>query len=767
MSSAEKKSKDDDKPTYEVLPGGAADPAVMNLSLVETHQTPATKLAARYTSGTRVKSRKAPDLGSSEYYLSRELTWLNFNYRVLHEAEDPRTPLLERVKFIAIVCSNLDEFFMKRIGGLKQQMGAGLTKISLDGRRPIEHIADCHTVIRDLERRKQTLYERLITELAEDHIHVLDYETLTARERNKMRDFFYKNIFPLVTPQAIDPAHPFPFISNLSLNLLVSLRHSGHNENVMARVKVPLGPDVPRFLRISDQYRFVRVEDVISHNLDLLFPKMEILGVEMFRVTRNAITELDEDQADDLLAMIETELRYRKFAPVVRLQVPESMSEEQRGMLAAELGLDEQTDVFFSGRMMGKRDLMEIAGIDIGRLRDTPYTPIDHPRLRDQKKIFYKLRREGPILVYHPFESFNSSVERFLFEASTDPKVRAIKMTLYRTSEDSKVIRHLINAARNGKQVTVVVELKARFDEEANINWANHLEEEGIHVTYGVVGFKTHCKVTLVVRKDYNGLRRYAHFSTGNYHSGTARHYTDFGVFTSDADLGEDLTEFFNFLSTGFTPKRNYKKLLTAPSEMKKRLLQYIKREMEHVKAGKQGAIRIKTNAFQDPDLIEALYNASKAGVQIDLIVRDTCCLRPGIPGVSENIRVISIVSRFLEHARLYHFHNNGQDIYLIGSADCMIRNLESRVETLVPVEEPSLMADLDRIMSIQLQDRRSAWEMAADGSYQQRQPDGLDESLGSQEMCMEIATLRQHSANAYKRVKSKGKSKKDFWHHY
>jgi polyphosphate kinase len=707
----------------------------------------------------------ARDLNAPELYLNRELTWLNFNRRVLNEAADERTKLLERVKFIAIVCSNLDEFFMKRIGGLKQQIGAGLTERTVDGRTPQEQIDESHKIIHQIEQDKQNLYKRLVYLMARNHIDLLQYQDLSRNEKQEARDKFYKNVFPLVTPQSIDPAHPFPFISNLSLNLLVTLRQTPDSEDMLARVKVPVGPDVPRFMKVGEGHRFVRVEDVMSANIDLLFPKMQIVSVEMFRVTRNAVTELDEEQADDLLNMIETELRYRKFAAVVRLQVEPSMDPVHKGKLAAELGLDEAADVFEVNGIMGKRDLMELAGLDIPNLKDPPHHPIDHPRLKDINKIFYKLRDSGPMLIYHPYESFSSSVERFLFEASQDPKVRAIKMTLYRTSRDSKVIKYLIEAARNGKQVAVVVELKARFDEAANIGWANRLEEAGIHVTYGVVGYKTHSKVILVVRRDFDGLRRYAHIGTGNYHAGTARLYTDYGLLTCDDVIGQDLTEFFNYLSTGFTPKRNYRKLLVAPSDMKRAMITKIQREITIHTEENPGLIRFKMNALEDPDITRELYKASAAGVRVELVVRDTCRYRPGLEGLSENGLVISIVGRFLEHARVYYFRNGGDEEFFIGSADFMKRNLESRVEVLVPVEDPQLRKELDHIFNVQVNDQRNAWVMQSDGSYEQRKP--AKGKKGSQQMLIEIAEKRQKAASTFKRIKSRGKSKKEFWHSY
>ncbi|MCB1921201.1 MAG: polyphosphate kinase 1, partial [Candidatus Competibacteraceae bacterium] len=525
----------------------------------------------------------------------------------------------------------------------------------------------------------------------------------------------------------------------------------------LARIKVPLGSGIERFLKIGDDELYVPLEDVMANNLDLLFPGMVVEACELFRVTRNAITERDEDQADDLLVMIESELRERKVAPIVRLEVEKDMDPIHRGMLAAELGLDEASEVFEVDGMMAMKDLFQIVGISRTDLHDSPHHPRDHPKLSDKRSIFHIIREIGPILLQHPYESFATSVERFLREASFDPKVLAIKMTLYRTSEDSKIIEYLIDAAQNGKQVAVVVELKARFDEAANIRWANRMEEAGIHVTYGVLGLKTHSKVILVVRRDYNGLRRYAHIGTGNYHAGTARLYSDLGLLTCDPVIGEDLTELFNYLTTGYVPKRNYRKLLPAPKVLKPALLAKIEREIGHAKAGKPALIQFKMNALEDKEVTTALYQASQAGVKVELIVRDTCRLRPGIPGVSENVQVISIVGRFLEHTRIFHFRNNGADEYFIGSADCMQRNLESRVEVVTPIDAPELQRELQQILDVQLNDRRSAWDMQPDGTYIQRVPGEGDDPRGSQQILIELAEKRQKEAQRLKKRKPKG----------
>ncbi|HEY1813430.1 MAG TPA: polyphosphate kinase 1 [Kofleriaceae bacterium] len=661
------------------------------------------------------------DLNSPELYLNRELTYLNFCWRVMHQGEDERIPLLERLKFVAIVSSNVDEFFQKRIGGLKQQVGAQVHSTTPDGRLPQQQIADGLDLINRLEARKIVILDKVMSELKAAGVWVAPFKELEPNERAWVREHYVRNIFPLVTPQAMDPAHPFPFVSNLSLNLLVSLRYENDGESLLARVKVPIGGGMARYVRLGTSRTFVDLADVMANNLDLLFPGMEIEACSVFRVTRNAVTEQDEEEADDLLEMIEIELRRRKFAPVVRLQVDKTMLPHLRGRLAAELGLDESADVFEAEGMLGQRDLMEIAQLDIPELKDAPHAPAQPVDFLTEGNIFHAIRDAKHLLVHHPFESFQQSVERFLREAAIDPKVRAIKTTLYRTSKDSDVIRHLVRAARNGKQVAVVLELKARFDEEANIKWASRMERAGIHVTYGVVGLKTHTKATLVVRHDYDGLRRYAHVATGNYHAGTARLYTDLGLFTCDDAVGRDLTELFNYLTTGYKPRRKYQQLLVAPKMLKSALLEKIEREIAHVGAGERGHIQWKLNGLEDVDIVRALYRASQRGVTIDLIVRDTCRLRPGLDGVSSSVKVVSVIGRFLEHERIYYFHNGGKSEYYIGSADAMQRNLEKRVEVLCPIDDPRLQTELRFILDTNLSDQRGVWDMQADGSYVQR----------------------------------------------
>ncbi len=731
---------------------GVGTPTERTLTIVKGAPAPEPK------SGPPAASDPAPsaprNLRDHSLYLNREITWLSFNQRVLAEAQDHRNPLLERLKFLAIVASNLDEFFMKRIGGLKQQVGAGIHSLTIDGRTPQQQIDECNELIRGQKAAHRDTLMELLQTLERHAVRIANYDDLTSTQKRETRDYYKRNVFPLVTPQASDPAHPFPFVSNLSLNLLVTVRYRDDDDHSTARVKVPVGAGIPRFLRVGDKDTFVPLEQVIANNLDLLFPGMEIISCGFFRVTRNANTERDEEQADDLLAMIESELRDRRFAPIVRLQVDANMPAVQRGMLAAELGLDERSDLFETDGLLALCDLMEIATLEIAELRDAPHHPVDHPRLTKSRSIFHVIRDCRALLLQHPYESFTTSVERFLREASEDPKVRAIKMTLYRTSPDSQILDYLCQAAQNGKQVAVVVELKARFDEAANIQFASRLEEAGIHVTYGVVGLKTHSKVILVVRQDYDGLRRYAHIGTGNYHAGTARIYSDCGILTCDEEIGADLTELFNYLTTGYRPKRSFHKLLPAPTLLKKALLAKIQREIEHQSAGNSGLVQLKMNALEDGDLTRALYKASQAGVRVDLLVRDTCQLRPGIPGLSENIRVVSIVGRFLEHARIYYFRNGGAEEYLIGSADCMKRNLESRVEVVVPIEDVSLQALLRTTIDIQLRPEGDGWWMASDGTYTRQ---WSRSQAHCQAVMVEIAEKRQTQAQRLRRRRPRG----------
>ncbi len=701
------------------------------------------------------------DLNDPTLFLNRELTLLNFYFRVLHEAGDPRTPLLERVRFAAIVGSNIDDFVMKRIGGLRQQVGAHVTERTVDGRSPEEQIEEAFATIRTLDARLRDVVQDLQVELEREGIHFRHPSELAPEVRADLRKHYVKHIHPLVTPQATDPAHPFPFISNLSLNLVLTLRDPQSQEPATARVKVPIGGGTERFLRIGDNLEFVPLEDVILDNLDVLFPGMEVESVSTFRVTRNANTDRAMESAEDLLELIESELRNRQFAPVVRLQVSADTDPAHQRLLVHELGLD-PSEVFEVEGLQALRDLMEIAELEVEHLSEPPHHPIDHPALKPDRSIFQIIREQGSVLLSHPYHSYSTSVERLLREASRDPEVRAIKMTLYRTSEDSNAVRYLVDAARNGKQVAVVVELKASFDEAANIRWANRLEEAGIHVTYGVVGLKTHCKTILVVRREEQGVGRYAHIGTGNYHAGTARRYTDVGLLTCSNKVGGDLTELFNYLTTGFKPKRRFKRLLPAPKVLKGSLLEKVAREIDYHEAGRPTRIQMKMNALEDPDMVRALYRAAQAGVPIDLIVRDTCRLRPGVPNLSESVRVVSVVGRFLEHARVYYFGGGGDEEYLIGSADCMTRNLQGRVEVVVPVEDPVLREDLRFMFDTQLDDARGGWEMLADGSYRLSGLDDMDAVSSQVQMIDRVnAQLKESMRLRRRRPRALGRNRR------
>ena len=610
-------------------------------------------------------------------------------------------------------------------------------------------------MVMEIENERDRQLPGLLAQLAEHGIRIVKYQQLEQSTRDEIRRRYIEDIFPLVTPQVIDPAHPFPFISNLSLNIMVTIRAGGDEEPMPARVKVPVGAGIPRFIQVGESYHFVPLEDVIANNLDLLFPEVDIIARDFYFVARNAAAERQESGANDLMEMIELELRDRRIAPIVRMVVNRGMDADRKGMLAAELGLDMERDVFVQDGLMMQRELMQLASLPLAELRYPPHIPVNHHRLQDQSRsIFYIVREAESLLLQHPYESFATSVVRFLEEAARDPKVRAVKMTLYRTDRETRIVDLLIEAARNGKQVAVVVELKAKFDEAANIEWSERMEQAGIHVTYGVIGLKTHCKALMVVRRDYSGLRRYAHIGTGNYHGGTARLYTDLGLLSCDEDIGRDVTELFNYLTTGYAPKRNYRKIVPAPKQLKKTLLSNIEREIEKHSADEPGLIQIKTNALEDSDLVKALYQASQAGVKVELIIRDTCRLRPGIPAISDNITVISIVGRFLEHSRIFYFQNGGEEEYLIGSADLMKRNLESRVEVVVRITPDSLKNELRLILNTLFDDNQNAWEMQPDGVYTKRTP-AAEELRASQLQQIEFAQARLKSKKHKKLLRS------------
>jgi len=684
-------------------------------------------------------------LDPASLFLNRELSWLEFNLRVLHEAEDASNPLLERLKFLAIFDGNLDEFFMKRVGGLKQQLASNIRELPPDSRTPRQQLAEIHATVRPLLARQRRLFaEDLLPALRQHGLEILCWDELRASERRHLSDEFRKKLFPVLTPLAVDPAHPFPFISNLSLSLAVSVKAPGEEEPRFARIKAPY--ILPRWLQVPNTLRFVPLEEVIAHNLDRLFPGMEVVESYPFRVTRNADVQRNEEEADDLLEAIQEELRERRFATVVRLEVGSGMPGWMRELLAEQLEIQEQ-EIFEVDRLLALRDLMQLAlTAPLPSLRHRPWAPVAHPRLHppepgEDVDVFSAVNG-GDILVHHPYDSFATSVQRFIEAAAVDPAVLAIKQTLYRTSAESPNMRALIRAAENRKQVAVTVEIKARFDEAANIEWAERLENVGAHVAYGVVGLKTHAKVALVVRQERDGLRCYSHIATGNYNAETAKLYTDLGLFTCREEIAEDVVQLFNML-TGYVHQPRFKKLLVAPINMRQRFLELIQREVDHQKAGRGGHIVAKVNALEDKQICGALYDASAAGVQMDLIVRGVCRLRPGLPGYSETIRVISIVGRFLEHARIFRFGNGGRPEHFLGSADWMSRNLDFRVEAIAPVEEPRLQEELDTILDLQLHDNVKAWEMRPDGSYTQRRPAKGEEPCSSQDLLMQRAAER------------------------
>jgi polyphosphate kinase len=656
---------------------------------------------------------------SKDRFLNRELAWLDFNDRVLTVACGRDAPLLERVKFLAIFANNLDEFFMVRVAGLKAQTEAGLQTRSADGLTPREQLEKIGARARALvDRHTVAFRDDIEPHLTEAGIRICRWHELDERQQKELDELFADRIFPVVTPLAVDPAHPFPYISNLSLNLAVIVRDPVDERTLFARVKVP--PVLPRFLPLADDAGFVPIEDVIAANLDDLFPGMEIVEHHVFRVTRNADLEVDDDGAEDLLQALEEELRRRRFSPAVRLEIEPTMSDNVLELLVKELQVA-RDDVYVIDGLLDLTGLWVLYAVDRPDLKDEPFAGVAHPKLLASEDgpvdIFGVMRRED-ILLQHPYDSFTSSVQYFLEAAADDPDVLAIKQTMYRTSGDSPVVQALIEAAKAGKQVVVLVEIKARFDEQANIQWARALERAGCHVVYGIVGLKTHCKLSLVVRQEGNDLARYVHVGTGNYNPTTARLYEDLGLLTTDQAIGQDVSDLFNFL-TGYSRQTKYRSLIVAPYAMRERVIGMIDREAKIAQTGEPGRIVLKLNNLVDEKIIDALYRASSAGVRIDLIVRSICALRPGVEGLSENISVRSIVGRFLEHSRVFYFRNGGADEYFIGSADMMHRNLDRRVETLAPVEPSPLQDHLQGILKLALTDNTGSWLLRSDGSWE------------------------------------------------
>lgn len=680
------------------------------------------------------------DQSVDDRFVNRELSWLDFNARVLALADDPSIPLLERAKFLAIFSSNLDEFFQVRVAALKDQEAARLTRPSPDGRTPARQLVDIGARVAQLTERQERLFaERVTPALADAGIRLCGWAELSDDDHRHLVRMFEQRIFPVLTPLAVDPGHPFPYISNLSLNLGIIVHDPVAGERRFARVKVP--SLLPRFLPLPDGRRFLPLEELIAAQLDSLFPGTQVVEHVPFRVTRNADLTLEEEEADDLLAAVEMELRRRRFGRAVRLEIDADASAEVRELLLRELDLDDD-DVYLRRGPLDLTGLFSLAALDRRELKDEVWQAVVPVRLADataEARSIFSVIRHRDVLVHHPYDSFSASVEEFIAQAARDPKVLTIKMTLYRTSGDSPIVQSLIEAAERGTQVAVLVEVKARFDEQANIEWAKKLERSGVHVVYGLVGLKTHTKTVLVVRDEPDGIRRYCHVGTGNYNPSTARLYEDLGLLTCDPEIGADLTQLFNYL-TGYGRDVQYRRLLVAPLSLRPRIQDLIAGEAA---AGARGRIVLKLNALADPDLVEALYAASQAGVAIDLIVRGICCLRPGVRGMSDNIRVRSILGRYLEHSRIFYFGNGrgpGQPVYYIGSADLMPRNLDRRVEALVPIDDVRQQRRLQEIIDVALADDASAWSLGSDREW--RRVSG-GQRLVAQQRMMELALAR------------------------
>ena len=685
---------------------------------------------------------------ATQLFLNREIGWLKFNERVLFQARDERNPLLERLRFLNIFHANLDEFFMKRVGGLQRQIYARVSTLSPDGLTPEEQLKLIRPKVLDLHRDIHALLtHELLPQLAKSGISLVDWVELTAAEKEWAGAFFRNNIFSVLTPMAVDPGHPFPLISNLSISLAVSLQVPGEEELLFARLKIP--EVFPSWVRIPNTdpgvERFVSVLEIVRNHLDHLFPRMQIQNVMAFRVTRNADIEADSEGVEDLLELIEEEVKQRRFAEVVRLEHGPNPDPWLLEFLMDELDLTAEEVYEFPGALEDK-SFASIVALNLPQLKYKPWNPVTLPQLADESANIFGVVRANDVLVHLPYESFSTSVERFIVTAADDPNVIAIKMTLYRTNEESPIVNALIRAAERGKQVVCLVELKARFDEERNIFWAQAMEKAGVHVVYGVVGLKTHAKLALVVRRERDEFRSFVHVGTGNYHSQTAKLYTDFGLFTARPEITGEVVEIFHYL-TGRSLKSDYPHLLVAPFNMKGRFLDMIRQETENARRGLPSGIVAKCNSLEEKSVIEALYEASQAGVPVDLIVRGFSCLRPGVPGLSENIRLISIVGPFLEHSRVFYFRN-GKDAeldgrFLIGSADWMARNLLGRVEVVVPVEDRAAREKIWEALQIMRQDRRLAWDMDGEGDYRLRRPARPGEELGSQEVLAEKARVK------------------------
>jgi polyphosphate kinase len=656
-------------------------------------------------------------------FIDREMSWLAFNQRVLEMAEDPKQFLLERVNFVSIFASNLDEFFMVRVAGLKRRIATSLAVTASSGLSPEQVLTEISQEAHRLQQRQARLFSEVLEpELKSSGINLVRWAALTADEKSDLVQYFQQQIFPVLTPLAVDPAHPFPYISGLSLNLAVVLKNDGNGKEHFARVKVP--PLLPRFVRVpgnsgATNARFVPLEDIIGENLAQLFPGMQVQQHHAFRVTRNEDLEVDEDEGENLLVALEKELLRRRFGPPVRLEVADDINPQVLELLVRELDVSEE-DVYRLPSLLDLTGLSEIAFLPRPELHFAPHQRVTNRYLaggEDEKVNFFSVLRQREVLLHHPYESFSTSVQAFLEQAAADPKVLAIKQTLYRTSGDSPIVDALIQAAEAGKQVLALVEIKARFDEQNNIAWARKLEQAGVHVVYGIVGLKTHCKLSLVIRQEGNVLRRYCHIGTGNYNPKTARFYEDYGLLTSRESVGNDLTSLFNQLS-GYAPKAEFKSLLVSPVGVRAGLLTRIENEIAHHKAGEKALIRIKVNSLVDEEIIDALYAASTAGVKVDIAVRGMCALRPGVKGVSENITVRSVLGRYLEHSRVFFFANGGDPEVYIGSADMMHRNLDRRVEALVRLSQPDQIKEMSSMFDLYMSDTSASWHLGNDGQW-------------------------------------------------
>jgi polyphosphate kinase len=705
MSLPEQPAPDSPAPDSHGPDSGGSEPA----SLSAVAEFPRTRFAAVDETGA-----------AGPRFLNRELSWVDFNRRVLQLAADPGVPLLERAKFLAIVSSNLDEFYEVRVAGIKDQVAAEIDLLTVDGLTPLEQLTTLTVAVNQLVATQSDIEKAVLAELRDVGISVIRWNDLNDDDRRSMQDVFDDGIFPVLTPLAVDPGHPFPYISNLSLNLAAMVRDVSTGQRRFARVKVP--PLLPRFVMAEDGTRFLPLEQLIANQLDSLFPGLEVESVHTFRVTRNTDLDLDEDEAEDLLAAVEMELRRRRFGRAVRLEISADASREVIGLLLDELELD-RSDVVLVDGLLDLTAMNTLHRLPRPELKDEPWPASTQLRLQsavdDDVDIFAVIRDGGDLFVHHPYDSFLTSVDKFISQAAADPDVLTIKLTLYRTSGDSPIVKSLIEAAEQGKQVAVLVEVKARFDEMANIAWARQLERAGVHVAYGLVGLKTHTKIALVIRSEAEGLKRYVHIATGNYNSSTARLYTDFGLFTTHPGIGDDATRLFNSL-TGYGRPATYRHFVVAPNGLRPWILDSIAREHPTESRG-PGRIIMKMNSLVDSEIIEALYAASQAGVTITLIVRGICCLRPGVPGMSDNITVRSIVGRYLEHARVMFFENHGGDGqpgWFIGSADLMPRNLDRRVEAVVGVMDQSLCNDVRLLTDLQLSDTLLAWELGHDGTW-------------------------------------------------